>query len=111
MPAGSRTDPQLPKAEPISNSGSASVITYLRRGKKLWWNSSSWERGVRNSPADTKVTEEGGGGGAPGAGADITLQPLEETMVERMERCKKTGAAERNCCIQTVIPPPPYATH
>ena len=25
-------DPLLPKAEPISNSGSASVITYLRRG-------------------------------------------------------------------------------
>ena len=30
----------LAKAEPISDSGSASVITYLRRGKKLLCNSS-----------------------------------------------------------------------
>ncbi|KAK4824794.1 hypothetical protein QYF61_019462 [Mycteria americana] len=32
MPAGSKTDPPLAKAEPISNGGSASGITYLRRG-------------------------------------------------------------------------------
>ena len=35
MPAGSETDPPLAKAEPISNSGSASGIRYLRRKKKL----------------------------------------------------------------------------
>ncbi|KAK4810610.1 hypothetical protein QYF61_007347 [Mycteria americana] len=34
MPAGSKTDPPLAKAEPISDSGTASVIIYLRRGKK-----------------------------------------------------------------------------
>ena len=34
MPASSKTDPPLAKAEPISNCGSASVITYLRRGGK-----------------------------------------------------------------------------
>ena len=28
-------DPSLAKAEPISNSGSASVITYLRKGKEV----------------------------------------------------------------------------
>ena len=33
MPAGSKTDWPLIKAELFSNSGSASVITYLRRGK------------------------------------------------------------------------------
>jgi len=33
--AGSKTDPPLAKAKPISDSGSASMITYLRRGKKL----------------------------------------------------------------------------
>ena len=33
MPAGSKTDPLLAKAEPINDSGSASVITYLRKGK------------------------------------------------------------------------------
>jgi len=31
---GSKMDPPLAKSKPISNSGSASVITYLRRGKK-----------------------------------------------------------------------------
>jgi len=36
---------------------------------------------VRNHPADTKVTEEGGGGCAPGAGAEIPLQPVEQTTV------------------------------
>ena len=33
MPAGSKTDLPLAKAEPISNGGSASGITYLTRGK------------------------------------------------------------------------------
>jgi len=36
MTAGSKTDPPLAKAKPISDSGSASVITDLRRGKNLW---------------------------------------------------------------------------
>ncbi|KAK4830635.1 LOW QUALITY PROTEIN: hypothetical protein QYF61_012460 [Mycteria americana] len=34
VPASSKSDPPLAKAEPINNVGSASVITYLRRGKK-----------------------------------------------------------------------------
>jgi len=34
MPAGSKTDPLLAKAKPISDGGTASGITYLRRGKK-----------------------------------------------------------------------------
>jgi len=34
VPAGSKTDPPMVKAEPISNGGSVSVITYFRRGKK-----------------------------------------------------------------------------
>jgi len=33
VPATSKTDWLLPKAKPISDGGSASVITYLRRGK------------------------------------------------------------------------------
>ncbi|GAB0202756.1 hypothetical protein GRJ2_002741200 [Grus japonensis] len=51
MPAVSKTDLPLAKAEPISN-------------------------------GDTKVTEEGGGG-APGAGAEIPLQPVEKTTVKQ----------------------------
>jgi len=38
VPAGSKTDPPLPKAKPIRDGGSISVIIYLRRGRKeeLW---------------------------------------------------------------------------
>ncbi|GAB0186125.1 mitochondrial enolase superfamily member 1 [Grus japonensis] len=86
IPASSKMDLPLAKAEPISDSGSTSGITYLRKGKKLLCNS-SWERRVRiherNNSADTKVSEEGGGGGAPGAGAEIPLQPMEKTMVKQ----------------------------
>ena len=32
----------------------------------------------RNSPANTKASEEGRGGGAPGTGAEISLQPMEK---------------------------------
>ena len=43
------------------------------------------ERGVRkcerNNSAGTRVSEEGGGGGAPGARAEIPLQPVVQTMV------------------------------
>jgi len=35
MPAGSQEDPPLAKAKPVSNGGSTSVITHVRRGKKL----------------------------------------------------------------------------
>jgi len=34
VPAGSKMNPLLTKAKPISNGGSASVTTYLRRGRK-----------------------------------------------------------------------------
>jgi len=36
----------------------------------------------RNNPADTKVSG-GGGEGAPNAGAEIPLQPVEKTMVRQ----------------------------
>ena len=35
IPAGSKMDPPPAKAEPISDSGNASVITFLRRKKKV----------------------------------------------------------------------------
>jgi len=37
----------------------------------------------RNNSADTKASEEGRGGGAPGAGAGVPLQPVEQTMVRQ----------------------------
>jgi len=35
--AGCKMEPPLAKANPICNSGSTSVITYLRRGRKKLW--------------------------------------------------------------------------
>ncbi|GAB0186509.1 acid sphingomyelinase-like phosphodiesterase 3b [Grus japonensis] len=89
MPDGSKMDPPLAKAKPISSSGSASGITELRGGKikKPAQQQLQLERGVRrcerNNSADTKTSEEGGGGGAPGTGAEIPLQPMEKTMVRQ----------------------------
>ncbi|RMB98818.1 hypothetical protein DUI87_25037 [Hirundo rustica rustica] len=46
------------------------------------------KRGVRvcegNDSADTKVSVEGGAGSAPGAGAEIPLQPLVQPMVRQL---------------------------
>lgn len=39
---------------------------------------------MRNSPANTKVREEGGREGAPGTGAEISLQPPESTMMKQI---------------------------
>ncbi|KAK4833071.1 hypothetical protein QYF61_027733, partial [Mycteria americana] len=52
MPAGSKMDLPLAKAEPIND-------------------------------GDTKASEEGGGGGAPGTRAEIPLQPVLKTMVRQ----------------------------
>ncbi|GAB0189188.1 AN1-type zinc finger protein 5-like [Grus japonensis] len=66
MPAGSKTDPPLAKAKPISD-------------------------------RDTKVSEEGGGGGAPGTRAEIPLQPVVKTMVKQavpLQPMEDDGGAE-----------------
>ncbi|GAB0180870.1 hypothetical protein GRJ2_000552300 [Grus japonensis] len=86
MPAGSKMDPLLAKAKPNSNGDSASGVTVQKGGKKLLHNR-SWKREVRrcerNNSADTKVSEEGGRGGAAGARAEIPLQFMEKTMVRQ----------------------------
>ncbi|GAB0175668.1 acid sphingomyelinase-like phosphodiesterase 3b [Grus japonensis] len=87
MPAGSKMDPLMAKAEPISDGGSTSGVTRLggRGGKE--WQLLQPERGVRrcerNNSADPKVSAEGGARGAPGARAEIPLQILEKTMVRQ----------------------------
>ena len=51
----------------------------------------------RNNSADTKVREEGGGGGAPGAGAEIPLRPVVKTMVRQavpLQPMEVHGAAD-----------------
>ena len=110
MPASSKTDPLLGKAEPISDSGSTSVITCLRKGKTAVQLQP--ERGVRicerNNSADTKVSEEGGGRGAPGAGAEIPLQPLVQPMVRQavpLQPTEVNGGADLH--LQPVEDPTP----
>jgi len=55
----------------------------------------SCQRGVRicerNNPADTKDNEEGRGGGASGARAEIPLQPVEKTMVKHVVLLQPMG--------------------
>jgi len=84
-PAGSKTDALLAKAKPVSDSGSASGITYLRRGIKKKLRGSE-ERGVRRCErkhsAHTKVSEEGGGGGVGAEG--LTLQLVMKTMARQV---------------------------
>ncbi|GAB0183645.1 AN1-type zinc finger protein 5-like [Grus japonensis] len=85
MPAGSKMDPPLAKAEPISDGGSTSGITELRKGKKTHQEQLQPERGVRRCK---KLCRHPGqcrwrGGGAPGARAEIPLQLLEKTMVRQ----------------------------
>jgi len=74
----------LAKAEPVGDSGSASVITNLRWRKSYWARQKlQLKRGVRihetNNSADIKTSEEGGGGGDPVAKPQIPLQPVEKT--------------------------------
>jgi len=63
--------------------------------------SNTWKRGVRicerTNSADTKVSGEGGGRGAPGAGAGIPLQPVLKTMVRQavpLQPMKVRGGAD-----------------
>lgn len=65
---------------------------------------SSWEREMRtwkkNSLADVKVREDGGGGGAPGAGTP--LQPKENTVVKQVVPLQAMKAARQQIC---TVPP------
>ena len=47
MPASSKTDPPVAKAEPISDGSSTSVITYLRRGGRGGNGRGDTTRGAR----------------------------------------------------------------
>jgi len=55
------------------------------------------EQCERDNSADTEVGEEGGAGGAPGAGAEIPLQPMEQIMVRQavpLQPMKVHGGAD-----------------
>ncbi|RMB98681.1 hypothetical protein DUI87_24899 [Hirundo rustica rustica] len=81
MPASCKMDTLLAKAEPIGEGGSATQITYLRSRGKAAQKQQRLERVGKNSPADPKVSAEGGGEGAPGT--EIPLQPLVQTTLRQ----------------------------
>ncbi|RMC00441.1 hypothetical protein DUI87_23050 [Hirundo rustica rustica] len=86
--SGSKMDTPLAKAEPISDSGSASRIPQLRDEKKITAQEQLGpeNRGVRtcgtNSFTDTKSTEDN-------KGAEIHLQPVGETHAGASESLKE----------------------
>jgi len=55
---------------------------------------------VRNSPEDTKIGEEGGGKGAPDAGAEVPLQSMVQPMVMQAVLCSlwKTMVEQISTC-------------
>ncbi|KAF4803256.1 hypothetical protein TURU_018694 [Turdus rufiventris] len=78
VPAGSKTDPLLPKAKPISHD-------MVPLGKNPCTAELQLQKGVRiresNNCANTRVSEEGERGGAPDApDAEIALQPVVKTI-------------------------------
>lgn len=77
-------DSLLAKAELLSNTGCASVTAYFRKVKKSCTAAASeeWENmRKRENPADFEVSEEGGEWCAPGARAEVPLQPVESRPV------------------------------
>lgn len=112
VPASSKEDVLLAKAEPNSSGGSASGITLNKWKEVTIQEQLQPERGVRKHersiPADLRVSAEGGAGGSPGAravisllpmvrqlcpllpmevhsGAEILLQPVEKSMLKQVE--------------------------
>lgn len=63
-----------------SEDGGTYGKAYVRKGKKSFYE--------RNSPAVTKVREQGGGG-VPGARSEISLQPVVKTVVRQLSPCNQ----------------------
>jgi len=86
VPAGSKMDPLLAKAESINDVGSTALI-YLRKSRRVAQQQLVEREEIiceTNNSADTKVSKEGGGRGVPGTGAEISLQPVVKTMVTQV---------------------------
>ena len=79
MPASSKTDTLLAKAEPISNGGSASVITDLRRGKKP----AQLQLEKRGTTLQTPRSVKKEGEEMLQVPEQIPLQPVGKTMVRQ----------------------------
>lgn len=84
--------------------------TYIRNGKKHCPAERSEERKCEEikKPADTNISEEGEGEGAPGTEAEIPLQPVERSMVEQVFPCSPLRGP---CQTHVAAHEGPYATY
>lgn len=112
------TDPPQGTAEPISHNCGASGKKYLRKSKK--YTRQSGEGNKKSEKQQREYQSQRMGGVAPGAGADIPLQPwrglwwstwifLRDCSPWRAhtgseEMCEREGGAERNHHV-LIIPP------
>lgn len=65
--------------------GGSSGESYLRKGKNVFAKAEGEKKKkVRNSSINTKVREQEGRAGAPGAGAGIHLQPVKNLWVYKI---------------------------
>lgn len=71
-------------AGPISHVGGAPGKMFLRKGKTLHSNVRSEKKKCENYRGSFVVSEEGRGGGGPGARAGIPLQPAERTTLQQI---------------------------
>lgn len=102
-------DLMLVKVKYISDGGSVSAITYLRRGKNTLSNSNcsqreEWEN-ERSNSANIKISE-GKGGGALEARAGIPLQPMEHGGGADicLQACEETHAGAGRCAWRRLSP-------
>lgn len=108
MPADSKTDLTLAEAKPISDGSSDCGITWLRNGGRHCTRANCNQRVricKRKSPADTRVSE-GGGGAALGTSAETPLQSVGQPVVRQLCFCSPWGftAIQEPTCSPWRIP-------
>lgn len=96
VPAISATDPLQDKAEPISHVWCLWGKIFKKGQKTPDRERISGKRGVRSSRGNTKV-RGGKGGGAPGTGAKIFLQPMDKPCQSRQVFLEELPPVERLC--------------
>lgn len=92
---GSKMDPLLTKAEPISNAGSMSVTAYLRREIiTAQQQPGKGEEHVREAILQTPRSVKEGGGDTSGASAEIPQQVLVQVLVKQLCPCRPCRSAQ-----------------
>ncbi|KAJ7409138.1 hypothetical protein WISP_116490 [Willisornis vidua] len=93
MPASSKKDPTQVKAQPSNDGCGALALRDLRRIKTPCRTApgKKGENVQRNRPADTQLSEEGGGRGASDVRVEILLQPMVQPKVRQLRPAVRGG--------------------